>query len=61
MRSKFDDEESHDDQYSHSEGEYMPLSPTLSDPELKPEDMLPPYLPAIKVKFYLIHELQSFY
>lgn len=47
MRSKFDDEESIGHS-SHSEGEYMPDSPELSDVEMRPEDMLPPYLPAIK-------------
>ena len=54
VRSKFDD---HSDvespgrqsNRSHSEDDYMPESPEMSDVEIEPEDELPIYYPAIQV------------
>ncbi|XP_035825776.1 cyclin-dependent kinase 11B [Aplysia californica] len=52
VRSKFDDHsdvESIGGRSDRSQSDdYMPESPELSDVEMKPEDMLPPYLPAIQ-------------
>jgi len=48
VRSKFDDAESVSGGSESPGSDYMPESPELSDVELKPEDALPPYLPAIQ-------------